>query len=77
VLLVFPEGRLIPLSFKLEFEVTNNMEEYEALLLGLQITWNISIDCLIVNADSELVIKQIKDQCQNKHHILRTYINQL
>lgn len=27
---------MIPLSFKLEFEATNNMVEYEALLLGLK-----------------------------------------
>lgn len=27
---------MIPLSFKLEFEVTNNVAEYEAFLLRLQ-----------------------------------------
>jgi len=42
VLLVSPEGSLIPLSFKLEFEATN-VVEYEALLLGLQSARNLNI----------------------------------
>lgn len=36
ILLVSPEGNLMPLSFKLEFEATNNVAKYEAFLLGLQ-----------------------------------------
>lgn len=35
VLLVSPQGSLIPLSFKLEFEENNNMAEYESFILGL------------------------------------------
>ena len=41
VLLVSPGGSLIPLSFKMKFEVTNNVVEYEALMLGLQATKNL------------------------------------
>ena len=29
-----PQGAPIPFSFKLKFPCTNNMEEYEALILG-------------------------------------------
>jgi len=36
ILLVSLEGSLILLSFKMEFEATNNVAVYEALLLGLQ-----------------------------------------
>lgn len=36
VLLRSPEGNFIPLSYKLEFDTTNNIAEYEALALGLQ-----------------------------------------
>ena len=35
VLLVSSKGILIPLPFKLEFEATNNVVEYEAFLLGI------------------------------------------
>ncbi len=65
-MLVSPEGIMIPLSFKLKFEETNNVAEYEALLLGLQMTRNMNIECLSVYGDSELVVKQIRDQCQAK-----------
>lgn len=43
VFLVSPKGRMIPLSFKIEFEVTNNVGGYESLLLGLQTTKNMNI----------------------------------
>ena len=35
VLLISPTGKWVPLSFKLEYEATNNVDEYEAMLLGL------------------------------------------
>ena len=57
VWLVSPEGSLIPLSFKLEFEVTSNIVEYEALLLGLQMTKNMNIECLTIYGDSEPVVR--------------------
>ena len=59
MLLVSSEGSLIPLSFKLEFEATNSVVEYEFLLLGLQVARNISIGFLVVFGDFELVVKKI------------------
>ena len=58
-MLVSLEGNLIPLSFKLEFEVTNNVAEYEALILGIKTTKNMNIECLTVYGDSELVVRKI------------------
>lgn len=77
VLLVSPKGNLIALSFKLEFEETNNVAEYEAFLLGLQTTRNMNIECLNVHGDSELIVNQIRNQCQAKHPRLRTYQNKV
>eukprot|EP00253_Pinus_taeda_P010726 PITA_10726 len=77
VLLVSLEGGLIPLSFKLEFEATNNVVDYEYLLLGLQTARNINIGCLTVFGDSELVVKQIRNQCQAKHPRLKAYRNEV
>jgi len=77
VLLVSPKGSLIPLSFKLEFEATNNVVEYEALLLGLQAAINLNIGCLTVFGDSELVVKQIRNQCQTKHPRLKASRNEV
>jgi len=34
-LLIAPGGNFFPFSFKLEFETTNNMVEYETLIISL------------------------------------------
>ena len=63
VLLISPSGRWIPLSLKLEYEATNNVVEYEALLLGLHRARSMGIQSLKVLGDSELVVKQVRNQC--------------
>lgn len=77
LLLVSLEGSLIPLYFKLEFEATKNVVEYEALLFGMKATKIFNIECLIVFEDSYLVVKQIKNQCKAKHLRLKAYKNEV
>ena len=36
VILISPEGEMIPMAKRLEFEVTNNQSEYEACIFGLE-----------------------------------------
>ena len=57
MLLSSPIGKWVPLSFKLEYEATNNVAEYEALLLGLQTARNMGIQSLKVIGDSKLVVR--------------------
>ena len=52
VLLISPTRQLVPLSFKLEYEATKNVAEYEALILGLQTAKNMNIQSLKVLGDS-------------------------
>lgn len=61
--LVSPNSILVPLSFKLEFEATNNVDEYSAFLLALQATRNLNIECMTMYGDFEIVVKKIKNQC--------------
>jgi len=67
VLLVSPEGHLIPLSFKPRFKETNNVAEYEAFLLGLQAVKNLNVEFLTTYGDSKLFPRKIRNQCQAKH----------
>ena len=46
-------------AFKLNFKYTNNMVEYEALILGLQIIRNLGGKRVSIMGDSELILKQI------------------
>ena len=61
VLLISPTGKWVPLSFKLEYEATNNVAEYQALVLGLQTARSMNIQSLKVLGDSELVVRQVRN----------------
>jgi ribonuclease HI len=63
------------LSYKLEFEATNNVVEYEALVLGLEAARKMKITKLAVFGDSELVVQQVKSIYQTKHPRMRAYKN--
>ena len=49
-------------AFKLDLKCTNNIAEYEALLLGLNLLKKIGAKRIVVHGDSELVIKQINGE---------------
>ncbi|XP_059076932.1 uncharacterized protein LOC131876149 [Cryptomeria japonica] len=57
VVLIPPSGNPIPFSFKLEFKNTNNVAEYEALLLGLNEAKRLGVKLLRAKGDAELIIK--------------------
>lgn len=59
-------------TFKIEFEASNNIAEYEALVLGLSTTCDIYI-C----GDSQLVINQVNGSNTINHHLLVHYFSSL
>ena len=61
ILLISPTGITYKISFTLSFPCTNNIEEYEALLLGLRRAYKNGIKCLQVIGDSELVVSQVRN----------------
>ena len=63
----------MPFSFKLEFDSTNNVAEYEALISSLQVSKQMGVQCISIFGDSELIIRQIKNPCQTKHLRLISY----
>jgi ribonuclease HI len=78
VLLVAPGGKFVfPFSYRLQWDIdyTNNVCEYEALILGLEAAKKLNISNLEVYGDAELIVKQINRQYLAKHPRLRTYIN--
>jgi len=52
-------------------EATNNVAEYEALLAGLRAARALGIEELLVRADSELVVKQMRGEYRVKHPNLK------
>jgi ribonuclease HI len=52
---------MVSLSYKLEFEATNNVAEYEALVLGLRDGKDIGIKKISVFGDTKLTINHIRN----------------
>lgn len=62
ILLITPQGSTIPKSYKLLFPCTNNIAEYEALVIGIKLALEWKVTELQVYGDSQLVINQINDE---------------
>ena len=71
VVFISPSQEVISLSYKLEFETTNNVAEYEALVLGLRAAKDMKIEELAVFIDVELIVHQVKNLYQAKRPGLR------
>jgi ribonuclease HI len=77
VVLISPSQETISMSYKLEFDTTNNVAEYEALVLGLRAAKDMGIKEIFVFGDFELVINQIRNIYQAKHPRLISYRNEV
>jgi ribonuclease HI len=57
--MVTPDEAILPYSFTLTSAVSNNAAEYEALIIGLEIAYNMGLTTLSVYRDSQLIINQL------------------
>ena len=60
------EGETLKYAVKLQFTTTNNEAEYEALLTVLSLAKALGAKNLIVQADSQLIIGQVKGDYEAK-----------
>jgi len=58
-------------SYKLYFQCTSNIAEYEALLIGLHLLKDLKAKKIFVQGDLELVIREIKGEYSAKNPRLR------
>ena len=77
VYIISPIRYFKALSYKLTFECTNNVAEYETLLLGLNALKDMGAKIIEIFGDSELVINQVNDSYQTKHPRMRAYRNEV
>jgi ribonuclease HI len=68
-----PSGIIFPFSSRLEFDCTNNMAKYEALLFGLRKDRKMGIKTLQVEDDSELILNQVRIKCEAWNQQLKRY----
>ena len=75
--MISPEKENITQSCKLDFEVTNNVVEYEAFILGLQLARSLKVKNLRVFTDSKLILRQVRSLFQAKNCRLGSYRNEI
>jgi ribonuclease HI len=75
IVLQAPNGEVLNFFYRLEFDATNNVAEYEALLFGLELCKDRVVKCLNIKGDLDLVIQQLKNKfaCNSKR--LKGYRN--
>lgn len=68
-ILISPEGEKTMLTCRLEFECTNNIVEYEALIQGFYKPMGLDIKYIQVFGDFEIVIKHVRNtiHCLSGH----------
>jgi ribonuclease HI len=74
MVLIDPSGDQVKYMVHLEFKATNNMAEYEALIFGLFAALSLGIRQLLVKGDSQLIIKQVRGECNCNDPRLAAYL---
>ncbi|KAL0347884.1 UNVERIFIED_CONTAM: hypothetical protein Scaly_1804400 [Sesamum calycinum] len=75
VVFVTSEGEVLPYSFTLTQNYSNNVAEYQALILGLEIVVDAKQLPLKVYGDSQLVVNQLLGLYEVKKPVLLPYHN--
>ncbi|TYK24161.1 RNase H family protein [Cucumis melo var. makuwa] len=73
IVLISPEKHMLPYSFALAELCSNNVAEYQALIIGLQMALEIGVSFIEIYGDSKLIINQLSLQYDVKHEDLKPY----
>src|SRR3954465_13917845 len=75
VVFISPQNHVMPCAFSLTKPCTNNVAEYNALLIGLQLAHQLGVRKLQAYDDSELVINQLRGEYEVRSDDLIPYFN--
>jgi ribonuclease HI len=62
VVYIPPEGDILKYAIQLNFPATNNIVEYEGLVIGLRLAKELGIQRPLIRGDSQLVAKQVQKE---------------
>ena len=74
VVLISQEIETLKYAIRLQFPATNNEAEHEALLIGLSLAKALGAKNLIVQADSQLIMGQVKGDYEAKEEWIWKYL---
>jgi hypothetical protein len=75
IVLRSPDNETTLFSYRLEFNCTNNIAEYEALILGINLAIDMNIKTLHVRGDSDLIVSQVNKKFTAKNPRLKQYMD--
>ena len=73
IILISPVGKIHNFSYRLEFVGTNNVTEFEALLLGIDNTYNLGCSHLSIFGDSKLVVNLVRKIYSHSNKLMKRY----
>jgi ribonuclease HI len=73
IILYSPVGKIYNFSFRLEFACTNNVAEFEALLFGIENSYNIGCGHLTVFGDSDLIFNLVRKIYNPNNKLMKRY----
>ena len=77
IVLFSPKQDRIECMVRLEFHTNNNEVEYEALIVGLDLTRVAGAENMIIHCDSQVVINQINGSYECKSERMRRYLDEV
>ena len=77
VLIQTPEGDKIESMIRLDFLMTNNKVEYEALVTGLNLARAACAESMVVHCDSQVVTNQVNGGYECKNERMKSYLEEL
>src|SRR3954464_10437090 len=75
IVLILPQNHVIPRAFSLTEPCTNNVAEFNALLIGLQLAHQLGVRNLQAYGDSELIVNQLWGEYEVRSNDLIPYFN--
>ena len=73
IILISPDKHMLPCSFSLAELCSNNVVEYQTLIIGLQMALEIEVSFKKMYDDSKLIINQLSLKYDVKHEDLKSY----
>jgi ribonuclease HI len=73
IILYSPIGKIHNFSYRLEFSCTNNVTDFEALLLGIENAYNLGCSHLTVFGDFELVVNLMRKIYSPRNKLMKCY----
>ena len=77
LILTSPEGIDIEYALRFGFQASNNDDEYEAVITGLNLAHSMEVDQLEVCSDSQLVVNRIEDTYEAKGEKMILYLKKV